>query len=133
MAHGSARLNVYGRTLLITRVVRDGRPVAHVARELGISRQCAHRWVSRFRLEGAAGLVDRSSRPRTMPRRTPFEVEQRVLQLRVQLRQGQDRIGSVAGVPARTVGAILRRHGVPRLSECDPWGCQMVCVSGVHL
>ena len=79
MAHGSARLNVYGRTLLITRVVRDGRPVAHVARELGISRQCAHRWVSRFRLEGAAGLVDRSSRPRTMPRRTPFEVEQRVL------------------------------------------------------
>ena len=120
MAHGSARLNLYGRTLLITRVLRDGRPVAHVAKELGISRQCAHRWVTRFRLEGAAGLVDRSSRPRSMPRRTPVEVEQRVLALRVQLRQGQDRIGPIAGVPARTVGAILRRHGVPRLSECDP-------------
>jgi transposase-like protein len=126
MAHGSARLNLFGRTLLITRVLRDGRPVAHVARELGISRQCAHRWVNRFRREGAAGLLDRSSRPRSMPRRTPVEIEQRVLELRAQLRQGQDRIGPVAGVPARTVGAILRRHGVPRLSECDPLTGQVI-------
>ena len=72
MAHGNARLNVHGRTLLITRVLYDGRPVAHVAKELGVSRQCAHRWVARFRREGAAGLVDRSSRPRSMPRRTPL-------------------------------------------------------------
>ncbi|MCR2810121.1 MULTISPECIES: IS481 family transposase [unclassified Microbacterium] len=129
MAHGSARLTVHGRTLLITRVVYDGRPVAHVARELGISRQCAHRWVDRFRREGAAGLRDRSSRPRSMPRRTPVEVEQRVLALRVQLRQGQDRIGPVAGVPARTVGAILRRYGVPRLSECDPLTGQVIRAS----
>jgi transposase len=129
VAHGSARLTVHGRTLLITRVLYDKRPVSHVARELGISRQCAHRWVSRFRLEGAAGLVDRSSRPRSMPRRRPLEVEQRVLALRVQLRQGQDRIGPVAGVPARTVGAILRRHGVPRLSECDPLTGQIIRAS----
>ena len=120
MAHGNARLTVHGRTLLITRVLYDQRPVAHVAKELGISRQCAHRWVGRFRREGVAGLVDRSSRPRSMPQRTPVEVEQRVLALRAQLRQGQDRIGPLAGVPARTVGAILRRNGVPRLSECDP-------------
>src|SRR5215207_2778006 len=109
MAHGNARLTVHGRTLLITRVLYDGRPVAHVAKELGVSRQCAHRWVARFRREGAAGLVDRSSRPRSMPRRTPHELEQRVLELRLRLRQGQDRIGPVAGVPARTVGAILAR------------------------
>jgi len=129
MAHGNARLNVHGRTLLITRVLYDGRPVAHVAKELGVSRQCAHRWVARFRREGAAGLVDRSSRPRSMPRRTPHEIEQRVLELRAQLRQGQDRIGPVAGVPARTVGAILARHGVPRLSECDPLTGQLIRAS----
>ncbi len=97
MAHANARLNVHGRTLLITRVLYDARPVAHVARELGISRQCAHRWVSRFRKEGPSGLLDRSSRPRSMPRRTSADVEQRVLALRAQLRQGQDRIGPVAG------------------------------------
>ena len=129
MAHGNARLTIHGRTLLITRVLYDGRPVAHVAKELGISRQCAHRWVSRFRREGPAGLQDRSSRPRSMPTRTPVEVEQRVLALRAQLRQGQDRIGPVAGVPARTVGAILRRHAVPRLSECDPLTGQVIRAS----
>ncbi|MGJ1577233.1 leucine zipper domain-containing protein, partial [Clavibacter sepedonicus] len=55
MSHGNARLTVHGRVLLVRRVVEDRRPVSHVARELGVSRQCAHRWVARFRQEGVAG------------------------------------------------------------------------------
>jgi hypothetical protein len=43
MGHRNARLNVRGRWLLIQRVVDQDRPVAPVARELGVSRQCAHR------------------------------------------------------------------------------------------
>ena len=120
MSHANARLTVHGRRLLVARVVDDGRPVAHVAKELGVSRQCAHRWVNRFRVEGEAGLVDRSSRPRRCPRRTPAAVEERVLQLRLVERRGQDWIGPELGVPARTVSAILRRHRVPYLRECDP-------------
>ena len=119
MSHANARLNVRGRLLLVERVM-GGRPVAHVAKELGVSRQCAHRWIGRFQREGMAGLVDRSSRPRSSPRRTAPEVEARVLALRFSLRQGQDRIGAALGLPARTVGAILARHQVPRLAECDP-------------
>ena len=38
--------------LLVERVVGQGRPVAHVAKELGVSRQCAHRWIRRYRSEG---------------------------------------------------------------------------------
>lgn len=38
-----ARLTVYGRRLLVSRVIDDRRPVAHVAKELGVSRQWAHR------------------------------------------------------------------------------------------
>jgi transposase InsO family protein len=120
VAHANARLNLHGRRLLVARVIEDGRPVAHVAKELGVSRQCAHRWVSRFRAEGEAGLVDRSSRPRRCPRRTPLQVELRVVQLRREQRRGQDWIGPELGVAARTVSAILRRHGVPYLRECDP-------------
>jgi transposase InsO family protein len=101
-------------------VIRDGRPVAHVAKELGVSRQCAHRWVSRFRAEGAAGLADRSSRPRRCPRRTPLDVEQAVLELRRRERRGQDWLGPELGLPPRTVSAILRRHHVPLLRHCDP-------------
>jgi transposase InsO family protein len=37
MAHRNARLTVHGRTVLVERV-RSGRPVAHVAAELGVSR-----------------------------------------------------------------------------------------------
>ena len=120
MSHANARLNVRGRVLLVQRVLVEHRPVAHVAKELGVSRQCAHRWVNRFREHGIAGLADRSSRPLSMPRRTTAEVEQRVLTLRRQLRQGPDRLAIVAGVPARTISAILRRHRVPRLAQCDP-------------
>ena len=120
VAHANARLNLYGRRLLVARVIDDGRPVAHVAKELGVSRQCAHRWVARFRAEGEAGLLDRSSRPHHCPRRTSSEVEQRVLQLRHDQRRGQDWIGSELGVAPRTVSAILRRHQVPYLRECDP-------------
>jgi transposase InsO family protein len=43
-----------------------------------------------------------------------------VLVLRRQERRGQDWIGPELGVPARTVSAILRRHQVPYLRECDP-------------
>ena len=35
-------------------------------------------------------------------------------------RRGQDWIGPELGLPARTVSAILRRHQVPYLRECDP-------------
>ncbi len=120
MAHANARLNVHGRRLLVQRVVVHGRPVSHVAKELGVSRQCAHRWLARFRAEGEAGLADRSSRPHRCPRRTPAEVEERVLELRRGGRRGQDWIGPELGVPARTVAAILRRHQMPYLRECDP-------------
>ena len=75
MAHANARLNLHGRRLLVARVIDDGRPVSHVAKELGVSRQCAHRWVARYRAEGDAGLLDRSSRPHRCARRSksPWE------------------------------------------------------------
>jgi transposase InsO family protein len=113
-------LNIHGRRLLASRVIDDGRPVSHVAKELGVSRQCASRWVNRFRIEGEAGLHDRPSRPHHQPRRTPPVLEAAVLTRRRTHREGADVIGPELGVPARTVGAILRRHRVPLLRECDP-------------
>lgn len=120
MSHRNARLNGHGRRLLVSHVIDDGRLVTHVAKELGVSRQCVHRWVNRFRLEGEAGLDDRSSRPHRCPRGTHSQVEHAVLELRRKERRGQDWIGHELGIPARTVSAILRRHRVPFLRECDP-------------
>lgn len=113
MTHANARLNLHGRRLLVDRVIDHGRPVSHVAKELGLPRQCAHRWIARFRAEGEAGLLNRSSRPRRCPRRTPLGVEQQVLQLRRTERRGQDWIGPELAIAPRTISAILRRHHVP--------------------
>lgn len=120
MAHGNARLNVHGRRLIVQRVREEGWPVAHVAKAMGISRQCAHRWLARYDREGDAGLTDRSSRPHTSPNQTPPEVEARVIDARRTRREGPDRLGPDLGVPPRTVTRILRRYDMPRLSECDP-------------
>ena len=96
--------------------VQDGRPVAHVAKELGVSRQCAHRWVARYRAEGEAGLADRSSRPHRSPRRTSPDLEQQVLAYRAEHRCGQDEICAQLGLAPRTVNRVLQRHGVPLLA-----------------
>lgn len=120
MSHANARLTPHGRLLLARRVIDDHRPVAHVAKELGVSRQCAHRWVARYRTEGAAGLADRSSRPHTQPTRTDPVTEARVLRTRAQLRVGPDAISDQTGVPARTVSRILQRHHMLPLVALDP-------------
>ena len=120
MSHANARLNVHGRRLLVDRVRRQGWAVAHAARAMGISRQCAHRWVARFDAEGESGLVDRSSRPRSSPRRTSAAMEAAIVAARMEHRRGQDWLGPELGVPARTVCRVLRRHQVPLLRVLDP-------------
>lgn len=57
------------------------------ARRLSISRNTVRKWVRRYLQEGEAGLVDRSRRPHTSPRRTPKEVEEEVLSLSQELGQ----------------------------------------------
>lgn len=104
-------------------------PVAHVAKAMGVSRKCAYHWLRRFDLEGEVGLHDRSSRPHRMPTKTSADVEAVVLQARVEHRRGQDWLGPELGVPARTVGRILRRHDVPRLASCDPMTGEVIRAS----
>ncbi|MFJ8078994.1 IS481 family transposase [Streptomyces sp. NPDC096176] len=106
---------MWTRRLLIERV-RSGRPVAHVAAEMGISRPTAHKWLRRWRQEGEAGLHDRSSRPRTTPHRTPAALEARVCRLRQDRKLGPARIGPTLGMPASTVHRVLTRHGLNRLA-----------------
>jgi transposase InsO family protein len=113
-------LNVLGRQLLVERVCVQGWAVSHAAKAQGVSRQCAHRWVKRFREEGEAGLHDKSSRPHHCPTQTPVEVEEAIVAMRRAERRGQDWIGPELGVAPRTVSRVLRRHGVPYLRECDP-------------
>ena len=92
MAHRSARLTVFGRQLLVQRVEILGKPVAMVAHELGISRATAYKWLRRYRAEGEAGLLDRSSRPYRSPRSLPRVAVEAILAARVETHYGPHRL-----------------------------------------
>lgn len=119
VSHGSARLTVHGRLLIVQRH-RAGWAQAHIAAAMGVSRKCVKTWIDRYAAEGEAGLVTRSSRPHTMPSRTSEEIEQKVLTACAEHRDGPDVLGPKIGVAPRTVSRVLRRHGVPYLRDCDP-------------
>ncbi|MFH9327349.1 IS481 family transposase [Streptomyces albus] len=118
MSHRNARLTVHGRRLLVDRV-RSGRPVAHVAAEMGISRPTAHKWLRRWHCEGESGLIDRSSRPHRTPHRTTAATEARICRLRQDRKLGPARIGPILGLPTSTVHRVLTRHRLNRLSWLD--------------
>lgn len=79
------------------RARRLGRPVAHVAAELGVSRQTAYRWRNRYREGGVDALFDLSSRPHASINPATPDRAVAVLTARAELRQGPLRL------PARTM------------------------------
>ena len=119
MSNAKPRLSPFSRLLLVQRIAA-GRPVAHVAKEMGVSRATAHKWLRRFREEGLDGLADRSSRPHRSPQRLSSRLERKVLACRANSRQGALQIAWELDLNASTVGRVLRRHQVPLLSWLDP-------------
>ncbi len=93
--HANSPLTVRGRMMLVDRIA-SGRPIAHVAAEMGLSRKTATKWWQRFQDEGPTGLEDRPSRPRRCPHRTPAGVELKILRLRRRRKLGPGPPGSPA-------------------------------------
>jgi transposase InsO family protein len=117
--HHHARLTVYGREQLAKSVVEGRLSLREAAAECGLSRQSAAKWVRRYRLQGAGGLSDRSSRPRHSPRRKPEELVARVEALRRQRWTGV-RIGLELKVGPATVSRILCRLKLSRIRDIEP-------------
>jgi len=118
VVNAKPRLSPWSRLLLVQRVAA-GRPAAHVAAEMGVSRTTAYKWVARYRAEGTSGLLDRSSRPRTCPTRTDPVLEAAILALRRDRRLGPARIAGILGLNPSTVHRVLVRHRVARLAWLD--------------
>jgi hypothetical protein len=86
---------------------------------MGISRVTAHKWVRRWRSEGAQGLHNRPSQPLTTPHRTPAATEAQGCRLRRDRKLGPARLGPVLGLPASATHRVLTRHGLNRLAFLD--------------
>ena len=119
--HSRARTCPASRALLVRRIREESWAPAAAAAALGISVRTAYKWLARHRDQGAAGLRDRSSRPRRMPTRTPDEWQALILELRAGRMSGR-RIAAQLGRPYATVARILQRAGVGRLKPPAPAG-----------
>jgi transposase InsO family protein len=119
VAHANARLTVFSRQALAERVIVEGWPASEVARHFQVSRSTAYKWVRRYRTEGPAGLLDRSSRPRRSPRALSVEAVRAILEARHFRRYGPHRLAPLTGHPRSTIYGVLRRHGRNRLDGLD--------------
>ena len=100
------------------RVVLHEWLIRDAAEAAGVSQRTACKWLRRFREEGDAGLVDRSSAPRRMPTRTIAERVEAILALR-DLRFTAAEIAETLGMAHSTVSAVLKREGRGRLPRPD--------------
>ena len=120
MTHAMSPLSETGRLRLARCVVEQRWPLRRAAERFNVSVTTARRWAERYRTDGPAGMVDRSSRPHTCPTRTSTRIEHRVVGLRISRRWGPVRIGYRLGLPASTVAKILHRYDCPPLAWTDP-------------
>jgi transposase InsO family protein len=116
--HSGARTCPAGRALLVRRVRESGWTVQQAAEATGISRRTAHKWLARHAADGPTGLVDRSSRPRRSPGRTPTEWQEMILLLRRTQMTGPQ-IARDLKRPRATVARVLKRAGLERLKKLE--------------
>jgi len=107
------------RKEFISLVRGEGSNFSQLCSRLGISRKTGYKWLNRCRSEGAAGLADRSRRPKTCPGKTADSMEEEVIRIRShhpawggrKIARRLEALGRV-NVPApSTITAILRRQG----------------------
>lgn len=120
--------------------VEEGMSVTEAARQLGVSRVTAYKWLGRYAAGGEAALCDQSRAPKHCPHTTSDALVDRILELRDRWHWGPVKIRArlldertLDRVPAAsTIGALLKANGrvhrqkrrrVPRRSEplahCD--------------
>src|SRR4051794_1734909 len=117
--HANAPLGPKGRLRMVRRVVDERWSLVEAAEAAGVSERTCSKWVARYRAEGEAGLLDRSSAPRSIPHRTPDELVEVIVMLR-RLRMTGAEIAFCLAMALSTVSAVLLRVGLGKLSRLQP-------------
>lgn len=102
-------------------MVEEGETVAEAARQCGVSRPVAYKWLARYADAGARGLQDRSRAPHHHPNAVPDEWAERIVALRRKHRTWgplklfhwlQANEGHHPWPCASTIGVLLQEHGL---------------------
>jgi transposase InsO family protein len=116
--HKNARLTPRGRERIVMQVLSGQTPKA-VAIAAGVCPRTVCKWMTRFKAEGVAGLIDRSSRPHRLYRPVQLAIVERIEVLRRQRWTGKQ-IAAEVGVSPATVSRILKRLGLNRIQALEP-------------
>ena len=116
---GVYAMNKLGARQLLIQTWQDTGSIRGTARLWHTSPQVVRKWVRRFLAEGEEGLRGRSRRPHHSPRRTPPEMEQRIVEARKKSGYGPKRLANYlarqgCAVSRHTIRHVLRRHGLVR-------------------
>jgi transposase InsO family protein len=114
--HANAPLGPKGRAIMVRRVLEEGIALTEAAEAAGVSPRTAGKWVHRYRAEGEAGLLDRSSAPKRVHNATPPERIEAIAALR-RLRLTGPEIAELLEMATSTVSAVLKRIGLGKLSR----------------
>jgi len=117
--HANARTCPNSRRLLVKRIEEENWSLMVAAEAAGISERSARKWLARWRAEGEAGLLDRSSAPKRVPSRLPADRLQAIEALR-RLRMTAAEIAEVLGMALSTVSRWLVRIGLGKRSRLTP-------------
>ena len=115
LTHQEGKVNL---RLKIVHTYNQCGSLREAARRLSRSRNTVRKWVRRYLAEGETGLKDRSRRPHRCPRKTPAEVEERVLSLRRERGRGRRRAARSIGLSEGTVCAWEEGESL-RLAQVD--------------
>jgi transposase InsO family protein len=117
--HANAPLGPKGRAIMVRRVLEEGIALTEAAEAAGVSARTAGKWVRRYRSEGDAGLLDRSSAPRRVHNATAPERVEAITALR-RLHLTGPEIAEILEMATSTVSAVLKRVGLGKLSRLAP-------------
>jgi len=114
--HANAALSLKGRRRMVAMVIEEGRSLAAAAAAAGASERTCSKWVARYRVEGDAGLLDRSSAPRQVANRTDQGTIELICALR-RLRFTAPELADLLDLPCSTISGILKRQGLGKLGR----------------
>jgi transposase InsO family protein len=121
--HANAALSFRQRERMVSRVVEQGWSITKAAEAAEVSDRTCSKWIARYRAEGQAGLLDRSSAPAVVANRTEEHTIQAIAALR-RLRFTGPEIAEVLDRPLSTVSGILQRIGMGRLGRLGLEGAE---------
>ena len=117
--HKNARLTPMGRGRVVKQVREQLLTPAEAAASAGVSVRTVYKWLLRFRVEGTAGLMDRSSRPRRLRCALSDRQRQEIERLRRERRPYRE-IAKRAKAPLSTVARYAKALEVNRLAALEP-------------